>query len=414
MALWLLGPDPAGNCCDCTGRTSPCDNCAAPSECPCTHNFGPDLSLTNTFPTLADAQFIVNNYTNNCFGVIQYVSTYTVTSFTATETVDGFTLSARSTRTPGPTDRVANTMQVGFYAAAGTLTIDYSTSSDGSSGTRGNAAVLVICNAGTYSTVQSQSVISDTGTFTFTISTAALYIVRVQGTSRLNGSYVQSSFDFSFSSSMVIAPAVAQWDDGGTTRQLEVCPKMLLPPLTESTGSWYASLADAQSAITNNTSNCVGYRENNTGGTFTATAGGASLSFSDVGTDLGGNGTVWGSINANAGATLSISFSDNNNGDVPFTVIVTIYNYDGATVQSLTNHSNPLDCSFTSSPLVSSALPYTGRYIVKISQAQEPLIGCMQGVATTVTSSISDATLFVNQIQALYDVGLTCPARDNC
>ena len=27
MALWLLGPDPVGTCCDCGARTSPCDNC---------------------------------------------------------------------------------------------------------------------------------------------------------------------------------------------------------------------------------------------------------------------------------------------------------------------------------------------------------------------------------------------------
>lgn len=28
MALWLLGPDPVGVCCDCEGKVSPCDNCA--------------------------------------------------------------------------------------------------------------------------------------------------------------------------------------------------------------------------------------------------------------------------------------------------------------------------------------------------------------------------------------------------
>lgn len=30
MALWLLGPDPGGNCCGCEGKSGPCDNCSSP------------------------------------------------------------------------------------------------------------------------------------------------------------------------------------------------------------------------------------------------------------------------------------------------------------------------------------------------------------------------------------------------
>ena len=28
MSLWILQPDPNGNCCDCNGRASPCDSCS--------------------------------------------------------------------------------------------------------------------------------------------------------------------------------------------------------------------------------------------------------------------------------------------------------------------------------------------------------------------------------------------------
>lgn len=31
MAIWILQPDAGGNCCDCAGRTEPCDSCVPPS-----------------------------------------------------------------------------------------------------------------------------------------------------------------------------------------------------------------------------------------------------------------------------------------------------------------------------------------------------------------------------------------------
>jgi len=294
-------------------------------------------------------------------------------------------------------------MQVGFYAAAGTLTIDYSTTSDGSSGTVGNSAVLVVCSGGVYSSVDSQSSTSTTGTFIFTLSTAALYIVRFQGTSKINASYVESSFDFSFSANMVIAPAVALWDDSGTTRELEACPKMLLPPLTESTGDWYADCATAATvmASSNDVSNCVGYNEQDLTpfpGTFTATDGGTSLALnyaSSLNPFLGA-GPCWGSINAASGQTITITLTGDFTG-----VSADIYDDTGTLVESLPSGAGPL---------VSSALPYTGRYTIKIT-----LGGGFSSVngGATITSS---GTMSVNQIQALYATTplLDCPARLNC
>lgn len=397
MALWLLGPDPDGNCCDCTGRTSPCDTCGEPDPCPCSHNFGPDLSLTNTFSTYSEAQFIIDNYTNNCFGVIQYIPTFTVASFTATETVDGFIFAARSTRTPDPVDRVSHTMQVGFYAAAGTLTIDYSTTSDGSSGTVGNSAVLVVCSGGVYSNVDSQSSTSTTGTFIFTLSAAALYIVRFQGTSKINASYVESSFDFSFSANMVIAPAVALYDDSGTTRQLEACPKMLLPPLTESTGDWYASEAAAQTATTTFVKSCIAYF------LFADTGWFSSQSIS--GFTVSGTRSVSGSssialvayisVNGNQGDTLTYTWNN-----APNLGQLVVYAYDGTQIFSSVS---------ATSPIASSVLPYTGRYIVFLGQNTL--------VSTSSSGTLSSSgTISINQVQALYATVplLDCPARLNC
>lgn len=205
------------------------------------------------------------------------------------------------------------------------------------------------------------------------------------------------------SGTFVPNPVIALWDDSGTTRQLEACPKMLLPPLTESTGDWYASCADADAVLTDArlVSNCVGYSEDNDDyDTFTATDGGSSLSLAWAAVagvaDLAG----WGSVNAEVSETLSIAFTKTVTGGTQ-SVQVDIYDYAGFFIESLTGGT---------SPLVSSALPYTGRYIIRcdMNTTGGPAI---TAAAFTITSS---GTLTVNPIQALYDVGLTCPARLSC
>jgi hypothetical protein len=112
----------------------------------------------------------------------------------------------------------------------------------------------------------------------------------------------------------VFNPVIAQWDDSGTTRLLEACPKMLLPILTESTGDWYADCATADSVLTDPTmvSNCVGYTES-APDTFTATDGGTQL---DLDAEL--TGTInprldlWGSVNLGDGDVLRVAFTITN------------------------------------------------------------------------------------------------------
>ena len=66
MAIFLLGPDPNGNCCDCNGRTSPCDSCC---EFLVSYDgifaFQPDANM-NVAPSLAAAEENMNFTTRNC------------------------------------------------------------------------------------------------------------------------------------------------------------------------------------------------------------------------------------------------------------------------------------------------------------------------------------------------------------
>lgn len=193
-------------------------------------------------------------------------------------------------------------------------------------------------------------------------------------------------------------PVVALWDDSGTTRQLEACPKLYLPPLTESTGDWYVDCASASSAISTLISNCVGYIESKTNvTTFTATNGGATLTLAEALT-AGATScpTVWGSVNAVNAATLTFTLTTGA-GTAKVTVI--IYDYTGTVVQS---------SGLQSSPWASSGLPYHGRYFFSVA---------MSSTLSTASYSLvvsSSSTMTVNSVQAVYDVGLTCPARLNC
>lgn len=196
-----------------------------------------------------------------------------------------------------------------------------------------------------------------------------------------------------------VNPALAAWDDSGTTRYLEACPKLYLPPLTEATGDWYAdetAAADVLASVF--VSNCVGYAEDvDTFDTFSATDGGTSLTLGWTSSGLV-NVRGWGSLNLESGETLTVTWSATTSGTPSGDF--SIYDYDGNLIESLSG----------ASPLTSAALPYTGRYIVlgDISTTGGPAMTDATAVFT------SSGTLSVNPIQALYDVGLTCPARLDC
>lgn len=70
MAIWLLGPDPNGQCCGCEGKTSPCDSCSV--DC-CT------IYANNHFEDFAEVKSYLDNDIGGCYFFPAYIqsSAYT-------------------------------------------------------------------------------------------------------------------------------------------------------------------------------------------------------------------------------------------------------------------------------------------------------------------------------------------------
>jgi hypothetical protein len=244
------------------------------------------------------------------------------------------------------------------------------------------------------------------GSTNITIPAAGIYFVEITSSSSVtvDGSSFSTEITVSNASGLVANPVVALWNDSGTTRKLWACPKLYLPPLTESTGNWYADCAAAATVLTDplQVSNCVGFLDDISvvPGSFTATDGGTSLTLAQSSLPSPPASNMWGSVNLEAGETLTISIS--GNGGALDSSTADIYDYTGTLVESIAAGSETL---------VSSALPYTGRYTVMVRITLTPPGSPPTSVSAVLTSS---GVLSVNEIQALYDVGLDCPARLNC
>lgn len=232
------------------------------------------------------------------------------------------------------------------------------------------------------------------GTFAVTIPADGEYYFELDLNS--NATPFDGTWTITSSDVFWISPVIARWDDSGTERKLWACPKLLLPPLTEATGTWYASCAAAAAVLTDplQVSNCVGFSEGGPGlSSFTATDGGTSLTLATSGV----NGVAtWGSVNCEAGKTINVAGIA---GAGTVTISVRIYDDTGTLIE---------DSGTISSPFVSAVLSYTGRYTVRVV-----VLSTDNGASTSATIT-SSGTMSVNEIQALYDIGLTCPARLDC
>ena len=207
-----------------------------------------------------------------------------------------------------------------------------------------------------------------------------------------SGPFTACTITVTSSDDFWVNPVIALWDDSGTTRQLEACPKMLLPPLTEAGWGWWADCANAALAISGQSADCLVYNEYPY----------ISMSAVDSGTGVNLDAVMemfnppimWVSLNLEAGETLTAAYTASVGA-----VSVTIFDYEGNEVETLLGVS----------PLTSAALPYTGRYIVRATGAGDFPVGTTVSVDYTSSGAIS-----ANQIQSLYNIDLDCPARLNC
>lgn len=401
MALWILQPDAGGNCCDCTGRTEPCDSCTSPTGCECALLIPP---FDPPYANYATAEAAIADYVADC--VMYAISadntqldTYTV-ALTSTLDVD---LASASSRGGSAYFSVS-------LLSGGTVSISASVTTDGTNPARPASVVASLYDCS--GTLVDQDTITGTettasGTLVVTAPADGEYILVLDGSGAGDAATFSYSSTSTFSGTFTINPVIALWDDSGTTRRLWACPKLLLPPLTEDTGDWYASCADADALLTDpiSVSNCVGY-SSGAGDNFTATDGGTSLTlYDDLNTVVDPRFTMWGGINLVGGQTVSVAYTISGGGGHE-AGSAALYDDTGTLVQLV------LSFGTSSGTLSFSAVPYTGRYTIRCGAGRN------DGVSTGFFSAnfviTSFGTLSVNPIQAVYDVGLGCAARLDC
>jgi len=365
----------------------------APADCPCALLIPP---FAWPYADYATAETAIADQTDNCIGYcVQDGDTGNVFSFA----FDGTTITGSAdTAYSSPELALSSDCYFSVSLKSGaTVTVPWSISTDGPETVV--SASIFDCATGDF--VAGEIIPPDagaSGTLSFVVPADGEYVLLISGTGTLGIlTYVNFAFTVTCDMDYWVNPVIALWDDSGTTRKLWACPKLLLPPLTESTGTWYADCAAADAVLTDadQVSNCVGFCEGGPGLTaFTATDGGTSLTLAVTGV---AGAAAWGGINAEDGETITVTGTVST-GTVSLTV--DIYDDTGTLVES--------SGSSVSSPWTSAALPYTGRYSVRAVVQSTVGSDDTSGVIT------SSGTMSVNEIQALWDNGLTCPSRLDC
>jgi hypothetical protein len=279
---------------------------------------------------------------------------------------------------------------------------------------------IVVYACGTWTTVDSDS---ETGSSTGTLTITGL----VEGTYYLaftSENSTSSSFSLTSTEAIVVNPVIALWDDSGTTRQLEACPKTEIPLF----GSWYVDETEAQDAIDGSTFDCKGYLPTplitygpDYSFSFSGTRATANASGDGNGLTVASGG-MWFSVNLVGGDTLTLSGSASASVSCTGSIIeeiasinVTLYDSGGNLLETSQNDTLSGSSISTSDDFT---VPYTGKFYVNVNgiagvgygpECEEPTYsGTVYGECT------SDGDISANTIQALYDVGLTCPARLDC
>lgn len=441
--VWILAPDPAGTCCDCTARVNVCDSCST-TVCGCKFIMPsfPWVPLPVTPYANLTAAIAIRDarIAGNFAFALQYSIDMPIVSFSASNPSNTSVIIAgtnsRVQEIVGPPAVYGGSVGAlfDFSVPVNTdITIRCDISDPGTLGSNGFVVQMNgYCGAGDYFNRNDNFFGSSTLIFNSVLAGEYTMLLNYGGYNSLSaGGSVSATFTITLSNAGVINPIVLQYfDSSSNTCILDIPPKLLLPIGTEVTNSWYADLASAQSAITNYSSNCVGFyapmASSNIGYTYTANG---TTSFHSVLNAIGINGPpfpeqiIFSSIsnyfsaNLLAGAVISMSYSvtiDNLVHDRACIIRLYITDRDG-------NYATAVTDSFTSTigshiytgSVSTSALLADGKYNMEIvvqALSIAPVIHQIN-VDATITSS---STMSVNTIQALYSTGLICPARLDC
>lgn len=365
----------------------PC--CTAASGCQCAllippafpTPFIPPVNTDSPYASHSDAAGVIATQVADCLVYFNLAAAGSVTSYSVDVTTPNvliFYLDGNPDGAPGPQTE----MWADFSANAGcvmSVSVGFTGSFD---------AFLYTCDG---TLVEEQISIGGSPVSFAPLVSSGEYIIFVVGDTTGSTTF---QFTVSGSTTTIFNPVIALWNDSGTTRQLPACPYLFTPP--DYDGTWYASCADAASALSAEVSNCVGHISNPSDWNFTATNGGTSLTL--AGTPIGTPG-VFGSqgcVNATAGGTISVSITAlASAGAIIYGI--SIIDYTGTTILASSSAST-----------LSFPVPYSGPFLVFIgvnSTSPDYLL--------SVSCSITGITS-VNPVQALWDDGLICPNRLNC
>lgn len=236
-----------------------------------------------------------------------------------------------------------------------------------------------------------------------------------------------SACDISMTSSDAywVNPVIALWDDSGTTRQLEACPRTLAPIGTEQSGDWFADATEAagffSSTGSEQVADCLGIIDWSwSGGSLSAKAatGGATPSVSaEIATASiadSANIQLRRGVSLMGGDTITaniVLLGSSGGAGIDVRSIFDVIDPITGTVEFTDTQSSGGD-SLSISPTFTA--PWTGKFYLNLRaryRASGPAAGDFQasiGVSSSGTMN-GDAP-----VQALYDVGLTCPARLDC
>ena len=527
MALFILQPDAQGNCCECTGRTEPCDSCGGGcgvcvTECmsigdivvsriPCViqrgvagtecHTFNtngdiggecgvqslqqtarvrlviteltPDIEthafvyfsdntnhefvftptsdiyiteyvdvpfpalnediisvtgcavacpltcalpvppLGNPYPDYQSAEDVITGTGTNsheraiCYG---FVDAFSESSVLAGYTIDTDTPN-RAFINVTLSSGLALDSWISITCEASPITVAYGLTVTSCVGNNYSAAAILY-DAETGTQIDIDNAATNSGNLTVIAPQSGTYYLKMVFTAGVTApgscGLLLTSTVSSGSNRMILNPAIVRYDDNGTTRQLETCPKLLLPLFTEATGNWYDNLSEAQSAIA------------------------ASINCLSVSYDPGQGGS-YGSLSANASFnSLALVGSYTNGGEAPFSSVGMYGSVSLAGAGSLNvdfvfpaSSSYGLDVRDENGNLVYSQSFSGGSNATITVPGLSPgkyLIFCITtasvgpgGTNTSVfTASAIGTTLTANLVQALYDVGLDCPGRLDC
>jgi hypothetical protein len=409
--------------------TAPCLPCCEqpvpPLDCSCALLIPPILS---PYADYATAETAISDLVVSCMVYHDDPSPFTFASYTAAFTA---TLDVSWSITPVTGNSCgANGWASVSVAAGSTLDVGYSVANTGVS----DADLLCSAAATVYDCEGTQIAIDGTGdvtapsisgTFSFPITDAGEYWVKFQAQAADDGGSgtattgMDTDFVISSDDTMVVNPVIAQWDDSGTTRQLEACPKMLLPPQFPpygTAGDWYVDETEAQAAIDDWAYDCAIYSPDP--GVTSATATGDAVAISGdrtlVDASLVSQVYLY-SISAENGDSITysgssaVSFTGPTPGFTEAQIILEFFEEDGTVIDSA------FDSGTTTASISGSfTAPYSGKFYFSLGFSVEA-VSVDPGESLTLAGTFSQSGgTAVNPIQALYDVGLTCPARLDC